>query len=141
MHTPHIVEHKFKSGIDIELLMFRVDVNSIAITIEAAVDVWEEDGLGTKRGFFIELSNACIILVSESDHGRKHLGHPGPVVYVDGLDAIEFGYDALVTESLNRLSLTSQDIYKKIDDKAEWKQYAEKAVKQTAEYRQKRNKF
>lgn len=118
------MKHKelFPSGIRHPLVMLGLPVESIAKDLRLDLNEWKEDGLGMMRGFIIELYSELTVLLCESDHGRAHLGHLGPVVYVDALDAINYGYKHLLFGTLFSLSLSQKDVFREPDCQTEWDQ-------------------
>jgi hypothetical protein len=84
------------------------------------IDVWEEDGLGTARGFFVTLENDCIVLVRELDHQRNNFDYPGPTIFADGWDAVGHGHTLLLDQTLKALSLSKSDVYLEPENRADW---------------------
>ena len=131
-----ILGHKFPSGLDYGLVMLAQPAGRIAANLGFKVDVWEEDGLGTTRGFFVQLNDACVVLVRETDHGRKHFGHPGPDVLVDGADALRLGYDKLLEGVLEALLLSKIDVVAEPPDKEKWLTELNRQLENAHRYRE-----
>jgi len=130
-----VIDHKFPSGLDHPLVMLSIDVQTLANNKNIIIDEWEEDGLGTHRGFFIKTHGDFIVLLSQSDHGMQHLGHKGPIVYVDGQDAVNHGYDALLKATLLTFNLSIGQVSREVNCKVEWKNLAKSDLEATRRYR------
>jgi hypothetical protein len=99
----------------IATLRIRVDV--LADRFGFKIEEWQEDGLGSARGFVCRLSSGRLVLIYELAHQVNVLGHPGPNVEMDTSDIARDGIDAPLREVLDAFGLTSADVEGKQNDK------------------------
>ena len=115
----------YPSGWDFPLFRLGIPVEEIARRLRKNLDVYDEEGLGTFRGFWMTLNFGANIELFQSDHLMKH-GHKGPVVQVDAFDAIKFGHEKLYWGSLHALGLSERHIDMNVDDVDAWMAEARK---------------
>jgi len=92
------------------LVTLRVRVSDIAERLHLAVDRWEEDGLGPASGMLIRLPSGTVVLVSELEHAIRHLKAEGPALWIGARELVERGVEPLVTEILEDLQLSRDQI-------------------------------
>jgi len=109
----------FPSGLDWSLATITCRVPDLAARLGVEVEFWEEDGLGTARGFALGPS-ASPLLVSEQLHSLDI--HPlyATVITIDGGEAAAMGHAALLDRALAMLGLERDMVTWVPDDLAGW---------------------
>jgi len=129
----------YPSGEEHELYRLNLYVQDIAKRTGKEVVVYEEDGLGIFRAINLNTNFGASICLKQSDHlvDQKTFGekaHKGPVVYVDGYDAIKFGYERMYWGALHALGLSEASIEFTYPNPDEWVDDIRKQVEQKWRY-------
>jgi hypothetical protein len=104
--------HEFRfSSVDLPIATMRQRLATIAERFNLKIDRWDEDGLGPAQGIFIRLAPGRVALLRELEHAIKHHGVEGPTIYVEGRDLAKFGVGPLITEVLETLGLSKDELY------------------------------
>jgi hypothetical protein len=98
------------STTDWPIATVRRRVAEIARPFNFRIDRWEEDGLGWAQGMLIRLASGRVILVLELEHLIERRGAKGPSIHIDAREFAEVGVDPLITEVLEALDLSRDDL-------------------------------
>ncbi|HEU0127942.1 MAG TPA: hypothetical protein VFQ48_04970, partial [Pseudonocardiaceae bacterium] len=110
MRFDQIRDHRWPSGGDQPIAILAVPVEQLAEKCGFVLDEWEEDGLGSARGFAFVLPSGRIVLLYELAHMDGRTGS-GANVSVDLGDLAAIGPTEIVAEVLSALQLPQSAIY------------------------------
>lgn len=114
-----VADHRFPSGLDWALAVLGVDIAELAGRLGVEIERWEEDGLGTARGFFLRLPSGRVILLQQMDYVPES-GVAGVTILVDGGEAVHECHADLLRDVLTGLRLDESVVRWQPDDIGEW---------------------
>lgn len=119
MMADQVRDYRFPSGLDWALAVIDADLAILAAPSPVAIEHWEEDGLGTARGFFLKLPSGRVILLQQMDHVPES-GVAGVTIIVDGGEAVRECHADLLRDVLSGLLLDESVVRWQPEDSGEW---------------------
>jgi len=114
----------YPSGEEHLIFSLNIWIQDLAERIGKTVDVFEEDGLGTMRAFAMKTNfNASFVLIQSDyqvDPSNGERGFKGPIVYVDGYDAIRFGYEKMYWGIIHALGISEKHVDRDYPSPEKW---------------------
>jgi hypothetical protein len=113
-------DHRFPSGLDWQLFQLNRRLSEIDALSSLEIEKWEEDGWGSARGLWLALKSGRVVLLRQLDYEIETGRAKGPVIVVDGDEAVKEGFATIAADVLANLGLDDSAVAWRPENLEKW---------------------